>query len=689
MSFMKRLVVIAVSSVAALGSLSVLGVTSASADTSHGIVSQFIENVAYSHKVLFPTKAAWSQGVGGGGIAHAATSGQSSNSAVGQLVYQGGVDNIGVTTGPPKVYVVFWGSQWGTASTTNGRVTLSGDPAGVAPLLQNLYAGLGTNGELWSGVMTQYCEGVSAGTTTCPSSNGSHVAYPTGGALAGVWVDGSAAAPSVATGNQIAKEAVAAASHFGNVNASENRDAQYVIVSPSGTHPDGFNTSSGNFCAWHDWNGDSSLSGGAAPSSVGDIAFTNLPYLPNAGAQCGANYVNAGSAGSLDGVSIVAGHEYAETVTDQNPGGGWLDASGNENGDKCAWVGVGGTGGAQNLTLATGVFAMQATWSNSTHACAFSAAVVNNPSPSQVPTITVTNPGTQSAKVGTSVSLQIVASDSAGATMTFSATGLPAGLSMNASTGLISGTPGASGTSSVVVQVSDTDGASTTITFSFVVAPATATVTIANPGTQQGTVNSLYSLSLSATTTTPHGVLTFTASGLPSGLSLRAGTNVISGTPVAAGTTTVTIKAADSSGVSAQTSFLFIVAPVPRCTIVIGNLVTNSKTLVYNSVLGMSSETLTGTLTLPAGCSAYSFSYGWEVRSGTTAKTAVDTMTVAINNTVLGSYSNLNSATTVHTANFNLAAFAGSQITLRVTFVESHPKTPTLFYFLSPTFTVS
>src|SRR4051812_6830163 len=37
--------------------------------------------------------------------------------AANDLNYGGGVDGIGVTTGHPKVYLVFWGSQWGSAST--------------------------------------------------------------------------------------------------------------------------------------------------------------------------------------------------------------------------------------------------------------------------------------------------------------------------------------------------------------------------------------------------------------------------------------------------------------------------------------------------------------------------------------------------------------------------------------------
>ncbi len=283
--------------------------------------------------------------------------------AVDNLRYGGGAGSpsLGVTTGAPKVYLVFWGSQWGSAGTnSNGNTTLSGDPVGMAPRLQAFFNGLGTGNETWSGVMTQYCEGVSAGSQTCPSS-APHVGYPTGGALAGVWVDNSSPAPSSATGNQIGAEAVKASGHFGNTSAAANRNNQYVVVSPTGTTPDGFNTPTGQFCAWHDYTGDSSMSGGAVSSPYGQLAFTNLPYVTDAGSNCGQGFVN--KPGTLDGVTIVEGHEYAETITDQNPAGGWTDILGQENGDKCAWISS-GQGAAQNIALTTGTFPVQSTWAN-------------------------------------------------------------------------------------------------------------------------------------------------------------------------------------------------------------------------------------------------------------------------------------------------------------------------------------
>src|SRR5450755_45397 len=83
--------------------------------------------------------------------------------------------------------------------------------------------------------------------------------------------------------------------------------------------------------------------------------------------------------------------------------------------------------------------------------------------------VTVTNPGSQTSTVGTAASLQITATDSApGQTLTDTATGLPAGLSISSS-GLITGTPTTATTSTVTVTATDTTGASGTTSFTWTV----------------------------------------------------------------------------------------------------------------------------------------------------------------------------------------------------------------------------
>ena len=330
---------------------------------------------------------------------------QTAQTAPDQLISQGGAPAI--ISAPPKVYLVLWGSQWGSVTQDAQRLPVaSGDALGAANYLARLYAALGTANETWSGVMTQYCT-APQGATLCASS-AARVGYPTGGALAGWWADTSAATPSVATANQVAQEAQAAALHFANTSSSLNADAQYVILSPTGTHPEGFAVANPatpypltGACADHSF---------ATSSATGDLAYTDLPYvsdLVNAqGASlCGTNSVNAASSGTLDGFSVVAGHEYAETLTDTLPGAGWVDVAGQENGDKCAWTSL------QDVAFATGSFAMQPTWSNDSAACAIGHAVITATPPAS---FSLTASPTQAAIASphTPVAVSIVASSS-------------------------------------------------------------------------------------------------------------------------------------------------------------------------------------------------------------------------------------------------------------------------------------
>jgi hypothetical protein len=258
----------------------------------------------------------------------------------GNNLVSGGGAAPGTVSTTPAVYLVFWGSQWSQS-----------DP--YASYLRSFLSGLYGTGDDWTSVSQQYCEGVAAGTVTCPIS-APHVGVPSGALLKGVWFDNSAPATPVTAGllnipsiDQMAAEAVRAAAHFGNTAPGSNTETQYVIALPSLFLAPG----EGYYCAYH-----SSIS-----SNYGDVAYTNLPYLTDVGSLCGQDSVNAN--GTYDGVSIVEGHEYMETITDMRPASGWTDTSGEENGDKCAWISS-GQGAMANLTLSTGTFAVQSTWSN-------------------------------------------------------------------------------------------------------------------------------------------------------------------------------------------------------------------------------------------------------------------------------------------------------------------------------------
>ncbi len=622
------------------------------------------------------------------------------------LAFGGGIDGIGVTSGHVKVYLVFYGTQWGTETTaSNGDLTFSSDPDGAAQAAQNMFKGIGTGGELWSATLTQWCDGpnVSSGATSCPS-NANFVPYMSGGAFAGAWYDNSGAEPDPASGHQLGQEAVNAAAHFGNTTAASNRYAYYVILSATGTNPDNYQ---GAYCAWHDYNGDSTLTGGAVSSPYGDIAFSNQPYNIDSGAGCGVGFVN--SPGTLDGYTITLGHEFAETMSDQNPAGGWTNQqsgssfNGQENGDECAWISPGSAGGAGNVTMGNGTYAEQATWSNDDNRCDLSHPILNHGN-----TVTVNNPGNQTSTVGTAASVQLSATDSAsGQTFTWSATGLPAGLSINSSTGLISGTPTTAGTSSVTATATDTTGAAGSTSFTWTVNPQGGnTVTVTNPGNQSSTVGTAVSLQIHATDSASGQTLTYSATGLPAGLSINSSSGLISGTPTTAATSSVTVTAKDTTGASGSASFSWTVSSSGGgCTAaqLLGNpgfetgsaspWTTTSGVINPNGAgetahsgswyawldgYGFShTDTLAQSVTIPSTCKNATFSFWLHIDTAeTTTTTAYDTCKVQVLNSsgtvlaTLATFSNLNAAGGYTQHSYNLASYIGQKITLKFTGTE-------------------
>ncbi|MFJ9840242.1 Ig domain-containing protein [Kitasatospora sp. NPDC101155] len=359
-----------------------------------------------------------------------------------QVTYKGGQESTGVVIGAPKVYLVLWGSQWGTPSTNStGDVVTTGDPDQAAPYQQDFFKGLGSAGDGWSAVLTQYCEGIAAGSVQCPAG-AAHIPYPQAGSvLAGVWVDNAAPAPQAATEPQLGAEALAAAKHFGNLTEAQNRNVQYIIDSPQGADPDKWKEL--GYCAWHDFQ----------RSPYGQLAYTNMPYLTDV-AGCGTNWFGENTPrGRLDGYGIIGGHEYAETVTDPNTPGGWTDATGQEVGDKCAWIPKGANGGLFFENLSTGSFPLQTLWSNTDHLCMASDPVVTSPP------VSVSTMCDRTDKAGQPLSVPAVGVSSSGSALTYSATGLPQGLTIDANSGVISGTAAATnGYQRITVTATDAAG---------------------------------------------------------------------------------------------------------------------------------------------------------------------------------------------------------------------------------------
>ena len=174
-------------------------------------------------------------------------------------------------------------------------------------------------------------------------------------------------------------------------------------------------------------------------------------------------------------------------------------------------------------------------------------------------TITVTNPGNQTATAGVAIApLTITATDSDPTqTLTFSATGLPPGLVISAA-GVITGTPSSQGTNAVTVTATDGTGASGKAGFTWTVSPiVTNTITVTNPGTQNTQLGAVVTLTLSATDSNPADGPPFTwaAGGLPPGLVLNTASGIITGSPTLIGVYSVSVSAVDSIGSSGPANF--------------------------------------------------------------------------------------------------------------------------------------
>ena len=223
-------------------------------------------------------------------------------------------------------------------------------------------------------------------------------------------------------------------------------------------------------------------------------------------------------------------------------------------------------------------------------------------------------------------------------------------------------------------------------------------VTVANPGTRTSTVGQAASLQLTATGgTAPY---TWSATGLPPGLSIGSSTGLISGTPSTAGTYTVNATATATAGGSGSTSFTWVVNPAGGGCTGAGQKIANpgfeSGAASWTSTAGVigqyggsqathggtwnawldgygttHTDTLSQTVTIPVGCSTYSLAFWLHIDSQeTTTSVQFDKLTVQVGSTTLATYSNLNKAAGYQLRTFNVASFAGQTVTLKFTGTE-------------------
>jgi hypothetical protein len=169
--------------------------------------------------------------------------------------------------------------------------------------------------------------------------------------------------------------------------------------------------------------------------------------------------------------------------------------------------------------------------------------------------VTITTSSLPPTTVGTSYSQTLAASTTGQLPFTWSVVSgsLPPGLSLNPSSGSISGVSHTAGTYSFTLQAMDGSGYTATKNFSIIVNPAPTITTAAT--LPEGTLTMSYSQFISVSGGTAPLLWSITSGALPTGLSLNASTGEIAGTPTANGTATFTVQVKDANNATTSQTF--------------------------------------------------------------------------------------------------------------------------------------
>jgi large repetitive protein len=141
---------------------------------------------------------------------------------------------------------------------------------------------------------------------------------------------------------------------------------------------------------------------------------------------------------------------------------------------------------------------------------------------------------------------------------------LPTGLTLNASTGAISGTPTASGNWAFTAQATDSTGVTATRSLSIIVAAQLFVATSSLPNAQTETA---YASQVTSTGGTAPVTWSIASGALPTGLALNTATGAITGTPTTAGTVSFTVRVTDAAGAVATRSLSISVVQGPTFTV--------------------------------------------------------------------------------------------------------------------------
>lgn len=180
--------------------------------------------------------------------------------------------------------------------------------------------------------------------------------------------------------------------------------------------------------------------------------------------------------------------------------------------------------------------------------------VTSTPQPGEVTVSAVSNKNTV---VGAAAEVRNSAEGGA-APYTWSATGLPAGLTIASTTGTISGTPTTAGTSTVTVTATDKAGRTGSTSFTWTVGTSSGTgPVLTDPGSQNVYIGRQVNLPLTAKG--GNAPYTFGATGLPAGLAVNSTTGLISGAPTTWGFRSAVLTVTDAGGRTSRVTVAFTV----------------------------------------------------------------------------------------------------------------------------------
>ncbi len=206
---------------------------------------------------------------------------------------------------------------------------------------------------------------------------------------------------------------------------------------------------------------------------------------------------------------------------------------------------------------------------------------------------------------------------------------LPAGLSLNATTGAITGTPTTAGTVNFTVQAADSSSPALTSTkaLSITIIPA---LSITTSALTNGVTSAVYSATLASSGGVAPVTWSITVGTLPAGLSLNASTGAITGTPTTAGTSNITVQAVDSGTPSQTVTKALSITIIQQLVITTASLPAGAVNSTYNQTL----QSTGGVASLTWSVSAGSLPAGLSLNSGTGAITGTATTASTSNFTI-------------------------------------------------------